>query len=350
VQDYLSKKAKRITPYIAGEQMNGKDIVKLNTNENPYPASQKVFDAISRNINADLKKYPKPDGGAFKTSAAKNVGVGVENIFCGNGSDEVLALAFQAFFDTDRVLSMPEITYSFYPVWADLYDIPVRMIPLKADFSIDETDYYNSESVIIPNPNAPTGVFLGLDGIRKILDNNKSGVVIIDEAYIDFGGQSAVPLIFEYENLLVVRTLSKGQSLAGMRAGFAVANKALIDGLNRIKDSFNSYPINRLTSVAAAAALEDTVYYDKINEAIIKTREWSKKALKALGFFVVDSKANFVFVSHEKIAAKTIYEKLKQKKVLVRWFNKDKIDNYLRISIGTDDEMKKLLAYLEAIL
>jgi len=350
VQSFLSKKAKNISPYVAGEQLNGADIIKLNTNENPYSASPKVFKAIKENLNADLKKYPKPDGGDFRIAAAKFVDMKKENIFCGNGSDEVLAFAFQAFFDPDKKLSMPEITYSFYPVWADLYDIPINMIPLNDDFSINEKDYYSKDSVIIPNPNAPTGVALSLDKIKSILDNNKHSIVIIDEAYIEFGGTSAVCLIDDYNNLLVVRTLSKAQSLAGLRAGFAVGHPDLIDGLNRIKDSFNSYPVNKLTSVAAAAALNDKSYYDKINKKIIKTRLWTTKQLKKLDFSVVDSKANFVFVSHKDKKAKDIYESLKEKNILVRWFNTKSIDNYLRISIGTDKEMEELIDCLKQVL
>ncbi len=350
MQTFLSKKARSITPYVPGEQLNSNDIIKLNTNENPYCASKKVFEAVKDNLDANLKKYPKPDGGDFRQAAANFVGVDKKNIFCGNGSDEVLAFAFQAFFDPDKNLSMPEITYSFYPVWADLYDIPIKRIPLNEDFSINEKDYFDSEAVIIANPNAPTGVALSKEKIRAILDNNAYCVVIIDEAYIEFGAESVVGLIGEYKNLLVVRTLSKSQSLAGIRAGFAIGDEALIDGLNRIKDSFNSYPINKLTSVAAAAALNDKEYYNDINNKIIKTRTWTTDKLTKLGFKVINSKTNFVFASHDKMHAKEIYSTLKENNILVRWFNNEKIDNYLRISIGTDDEMKKLINFLTSIL
>ena len=351
MKDFLSKKAKSITPYVAGQQPSGENIIKLNTNESPYAPSKRVYDAVKSITGKNLRKYPHPNGGDFRESAAKYVNMPIENVFCGNGSDEVLAFAFQAFFDKEKKLSMPDITYSFYPVWADLYDIPIKRIPLNDDLTINIEDYFFcSGGVIIANPNAQTGIALKKEKVELIVKNNPENVVIIDEAYIEFSGELVCGLVKKFDNLLVVRTLSKSQCLAGIRAGFAIGSKSLIDGLFRIKDSFNSYPVNSLTSAAAAAALDDKAYYDKISKKVIETREWTQKKLEELGFYVPKSSANFVFVKPKGISAKEIFEKLRAKGIFVRWFDKDKVRDFLRISIGTDEEMKKLISCLEIII
>ncbi len=347
---YLSKKAQSITPYVAGEQPGGKNNIKLNTNENPFPPSPKVIRAAKAAINAELRKYPDAGGGSFRKAAAEYVGVSEENIFCGNGSDEVLGFAFQAFFDPGKPVSTPDISYSFYPVWAALYDIPLKKIPLDENFALNPKDYTKSKGgVIIANPNAPTGVAITKAEVEIIVAGNKGKVVIIDEAYVEFGAESAVDLIKTYDNLLVVRTLSKSQSLAGMRAGFAVGSEALIDGMNRIKDSFNSYPVDRLTEATAAAALHDRAYYEKANGQVMETREWTTQALIRIGVTVLPSKANFIFARPNKLPAKTVFERLREKNIYVRWFNKPRIDAYLRISIGTKAEMRALVDAIDAM-
>ncbi len=309
---YLSEKAQSITPYVAGEQPGGKRIIKLNTNENPYPPSPKVIRAAKAAIGAELRKYPDALGGSFRKAAATYTGVKPENVFCGNGSDEVLGFAFQAFFNPSEAVATPNISYSFYPVWAKLYGITLKMIPLDKDFNLNPSDYCSAEGgVIIANPNAPTGIAISKAAVESIVANNPNKVVIIDEAYVEFGAESAVSLVNTYENLLVVRTLSKSQSLAGMRAGYAVGSETLIQGLNRIKDSFNSYPIDRLTEATAAAALADAVYYKKANGKVMVTREWTRQALEDIGFAVLPSKTNFVFARPKKLSAKDTFETLK---------------------------------------
>ncbi len=352
MKDLLSKKTREIVPYVAGEQPKGTDIVKLNTNESPYAPSPRVFEAVSSVNGEILRKYPEPAGGAFREAAAALCNVKVSQIFCGNGSDEVLAFAFQAFYGPERGLTAPDITYSFYPVWASLYDIPYRTIPLNDRFLVNVEAFFGLDTgVVIANPNAPTGIALTKKEIELILINNPNHVVILDEAYVGFGGESAIDMVSEYDNLLVVRTLSKAQSLAGIRAGYAVGSEALIDGMMRIKDSVNSYPVNRMTSEAAAAALRDGQYYRMIADRIMKTRTWTTDTLRSLGCTVPDSKANFVFAAPpEGITAKQVFETLKENKIYVRWFNLPRIDNYLRISIGTDEQMEKLAACLKKML
>ena len=348
---FLSDKARSITPYVAGEQPSGKRIIKLNTNENPYPPSKKVIRAAKAATGADLRKYPDALGGLFRKAAAEYVGVEAENIFCGNGSDEVLGFAFQAFFEPKKAVATPDISYSFYPVWAKLYDITLQMIPLDNDFCLTPSDYYDSKGgVIIANPNAPTGIAVGLSAVRDIVENNQGKVVIIDEAYVEFGAESAVSLINDYENLLIVRTLSKSQSLAGMRAGFAVGSEKLIGGLNRIKDSFNSYPIDRITEATAAAALMDTAYYQKANAQVMETRTWISAAFADMGIDVLPSKTNFIFAKPNTISAEEMFTKLKQQGIYVRWFDKPRIKDYLRISIGTKKEMQTLLNAVRAMV
>jgi histidinol-phosphate aminotransferase len=337
-------------PYVPGEQPKDKKYIKLNTNENPYPPSPKVLDAISNTANGDLRLYPDPECSALRKAIAQYYGLTDNEVFIGNGSDEVLAFSFQTFFDPGRAVLFPDITYSFYPVYCKLYGIDYNTIPLDDNFNIPVEEFLKSNGgVVISNPNAPTAKYITLDIIRKITEFNKDSVVIIDEAYIDFGGESAVSLIKDYPNLLVIQTLSKSRCLAGLRIGFALGNAELINGLNMVKNSFNSYTIDRLAINGAVEAFRDEEYFNETRKKIILTREKSIEALKKLGFTVTDSKANFVFISHAEVRADVIFEKLREMGILVRYFNKPRIDNYLRISIGTDSEMEALLKALKEI-
>lgn len=346
---FFSKLIQEIEPYVPGEQPKDKKYIKLNTNENPYPPSPKVLEAIQK-VDSELKLYPDPECSALRETAAQYYGLKKEQVFVGNGSDEVLAFCFPAFF-LDKPLYFPDITYSFYPVYSKLFGVEYENKSLKEDFIIHIEDYFdNNGSILIPNPNAPTGEYLGLNSVKEILKNNPDNLVVMDEAYVDFGGESCVKLIDEYPNLLVIQTLSKSWSLAGLRVGFALGNEELIDGLNRVKNSFNSYTLDVLAQVGAKAALEDIGYFNEIKNKIMNTRDGSVKALSKLGFKVLDSKANFIFVSHKTIDAKDIFEKLKEKGVLVRYFNKPRINQYLRISVGTDEEMEKLCEALKKII
>lgn len=341
---YWNELTKRIKPYAAGEQPKDKKYIKLNTNENPYPPSLNVLKAINKAANSDLRLYPDPDCDKLKEKLAQYYSLNKNQIFIGNGSDEVLAFSFLTFFSKEKEIVYPEISYSFYPVYANLYGIKARCTPLKQDFSICVEDFLKDNGgIIIANPNAPTGRILDINSIKTILDYNTENVVIIDEAYIDFGGKSAVKLIKAYPNLLVIQTFSKSRSLAGMRIGFALGQEDLINGLNRIKNSFNSYTVDRIAEAAAIAAIEDEQYFEYCLEKIIKTREWVVKRMTEIGFEVVPSKANFIFVTHKKIGAEILYHKLRNEGVLVRYFNKPKIDNYLRISIGSEKEMTMFL-------
>jgi histidinol-phosphate aminotransferase len=348
---YWNELTKRIEPYVAGEQPKDKKYIKLNTNENPYPPSEKVLKAISEANNSDLRLYPDPDCDKLREKVAGYYNLNKNQIFIGNGSDEVLAFSFLTFFSSDKEIVYPDISYSFYPVYADLYGLKTRLSQLKEDFSINVENFLsNNGGVIIPNPNAPTGKYLDINSIKKILDYNSENVVIIDEAYIDFGGQSVVGLIKDYPNLLVIQTLSKSRSLAGMRIGIALGQEELIEGLNRIKNSFNSYTCDRIAQVAAIAAFEDEEYFKDCSNRIINTREKVVNKLTEIGFKVVPSKANFIFVSHKEIEAQKLFTKLREKGVLVRYFNKPKINNYLRISIGSEEEMDVFLEKVMEII
>ena len=346
----LSDKANKIVPYVPGEQPKEGNFIKLNTNENPYSPSENVKNAI-KNINYDLLRlYPDPESSELREEYAKMFSLKSENIFVGNGSDEVLATAFQTFFmDKDDVL-IPDITYSFYPVYCDLYDVNAKIIPLKEDYKIDINDYLiENNGIVIANPNAPTGISLKKEEIEKILKNNPRSVVLIDEAYMDFGEESVVSFVNEYENLLVTRTLSKSYSLAGLRIGFAIGNKNLIEGMNRIKNSFNSYPIDRIAQIAAIEAIKDIEYFNKTKDMIIATRERILSELKELGFIVLDSKTNFLFIRHKEKVAEEIFKILKENKILVRYFKKPRLDNWLRVTIGTDKEMDEFIRVLKNI-
>ena len=340
-----------LVPYVPGEQPKDKTYIKLNTNENPYPPSPKVTGAITGAANADLRLYPDPTCDVLVQAAANYYGLPAEQVFVGNGSDEILAFAFAAFFDPAKKLLFPDITYSFYKVYAKLYGLQTELIPLDEQFNVQVEAYHSDNGgIIIPNPNAPTAQLLPLEDIRTLLESNPNQAVIIDEAYIDFGGQSAVELITDYPNLLVVQTLSKSRSLAGLRVGFAFGSKELIEGLNRIKNSFNSYTLDRLALAGAVASFEDDAYFRETTAKVIATRERVTEQLLAIGFKVTDSKANFVFISHKAIAAKDIFQQLRDKGVLVRYFDQPRINEYLRVSIGTDEEMDAFIQAVQEIV
>ena len=344
----------RLTPYVPGEQPALAHPVKLNTNENPYPPSPRVVDAIRRELGQDgasLRKYPDPTARALREAVAKHHGLRVEQVFAGNGSDEVLAHAFQALLKHDEPIRFPDITYSFYPVYAQLYGVAYRTIPLNVDFAIDVDDYRSPNGgVLLPNPNAPTGRALPLAEIEVLLKANPDAPVIIDEAYVDFGAESAIRLIDTYPNLLVVQTTSKARSLAGMRVGFAFGDPALIEALTRVKDSFNSYPLDRLAQVAALASYEDQTWFEESCAKVVESRERLTAELQALGFDVVPSAANFVFAKHPAHDAATLAAALKAKEIFVRHFRLPRIDQHLRISIGAPAECDALVAALKQIV
>ena len=350
MSQFWSKKAKEAKPYVPGEQPAETDVIKLNTNENPYPPSPMTLEAMHRAINSDLRRYPSPTVTELKNIIAAREKVAPSNVFVGNGSDEVLAFAFQAFFEPNKPIKFQETTYSFYPVYANLYDIPFQKVPLNTDFSIDVENLYDSVGgVIFPNPNAPTGLALRLGAIERILQQNTNQVVIVDEAYVEFGAETAVKLTELYPNLLVTRTLSKSHALAGIRLGYAIGNEVLIEGLERIKNSFNSYTINRVSLAGAEAAFKDEVYYSTTINQVKQTREWTSEALRSLNFEVIDSTANFLFVK-PNMNAKFLYESLKERGIYVRYFNESKIDGYIRISIGTDAETEQLVEQIKRII
>jgi histidinol-phosphate aminotransferase len=340
---FWSSAVKRTEPYIPGEQLDQPGILKLNTNENPYSPPLAVSKAIAEETERALQLYPPPAADSLREELAAQYGLTKENVFAGNGSDEVLAFSFMAFFEPEKTIRFPQITYSFYPVYAKLFDIPFEEVPLNEDFSIREQDYFRSDGgVIFPNPNAPTGVYMKLDKVRKIAEENRDQVVIIDEAYIDFAPESSVKLIHDFDNILVVQTMSKSRSLAGLRVGFALGHPDLIEGLVRVKDSFNSYTLDRLAIAGATASLREKGRFRETTENIIRTREWVSAQMTAYGIKVIPSAANFIFVTHEDVAAETLYRRLKEENVLVRHFRKQPIANYLRITIGTDQAMETL--------
>ncbi|GAA0501393.1 histidinol-phosphate transaminase [Salinibacillus aidingensis] len=341
---FWSSRLQRTEPYVPGEQPNDTNVIKLNTNENPYPPSPEVQKAIQQAASEDLRLYPTPTLQELRQTIAEKFQVHQDQVFIGNGSDEVLAFSFMAFFEPGETIRFPDITYSFYPVYAKLFNTDYKVIPVNEDFSLPIESFYDAEGgVIFPNPNAPTGRALSLLEVESIVNGNPNKVVIIDEAYIDFGGQSAVQLVNRYENLLVIQTLSKSRSLAGLRVGFAIGNSQLIEGLNRIKNSFNSYTIDRLAIAGAKAAFEDEAYFEKVRKRIIDTREKTAESLSTLGFDVVESKANFLLVSHPQVDAEQLYTQLKEQNIYVRYFNKPRIQQYVRITIGKPGEMEKLI-------
>ena len=340
-----------VEPYVPGEQPKVSNLIKINTNENPYPPAPGVFEALKNMDAAMLKKYPDPTCSVLVDAIADFYHVDREKIFVGVGSDDVLSMAFLTYFNSDVPILFPNITYSFYDVWANLYRIPFKQIPLMEDFSVRKEDYYvPNGGIVLANPNAPTGANLPLKDIEDILKKNRDVVVIIDEAYADFGGESALPLIDKYDNLLVVQTFSKSRSLAGLRIGFAMGSKKLIKYMLDVKFSFNSYTMNMPALTMAAASIADREYFEKTVAAVIKTREWTKGELKRLGFSFADSKTNFIFARHESVPRDYIFKRLREENILVRAFNGDIIKDYLRISIGTDEEMRVVIDTLEKIL
>jgi len=342
---------RRVVPYTPGEQPKRKDIIKLNTNECPYPPSGKVKEVLEGFSGEDLRLYPDPAAEDLVCALADYYHVGRDQIFVGVGSDDVLAMAFLTFFNGDKPVLFPDITYSFYDVWAKLYRIPYRCPALDENFRLKKEDYMvENGGIVFPNPNAPTGVMEDPDMVEEIIAANRGSVVIVDEAYVDFGGRSVLPLVDRYDNLLVVQTFSKSRAMAGMRIGYAIGSAKLIRYLNDVKFSFNSYTMNRLTLSCGKACVEDDAYFKEITAKIIRTREWSKKKLTELGFSFQDSMANFIFAIHKSIPASELFEALRREGIFVRYFNKPRIDNYLRITVGTDEEMERLMAALQKII
>lgn len=348
---YWNERVRRLEPYVPGEQPKDKKYIKLNTNENPYPPSPKVIEAIRQAADERLRLYPDPNADELRTVCAEHFQLAPDQVFVGNGSDEVLAFSFLSFFTPERPVAFADITYSFYKVYANLCGLHPHIVPLDDTFQIPAAEFCEAGGgAVIPNPNAPTGRGLPLALIKKIVEADQDRVVLIDEAYCDFGGESAVPLIKDFPNLLVVRTLSKFSALAGIRVGFALGQKPLIDGLNRLKNSFNSYTIDRLAQVGAKAAIQDHDYYVEQARQIVETRERTVARLSEIGFYVVPSQANFIFISHRTVPAKTLFHALRAHGVLVRYFDQPRINNYLRVTIGTDEEMNRFIQVLKGMI
>ena len=341
----------RLDPYVPGEQPQDQQYIKLNTNESPYPPSHAVAEALADFDCASLRRYPDPESDRLVTALAEYHGLSAQQVFVGNGSDEVLAHAFQGLLQKPLPILFPDISYSFYPVYCALYQVKFETVALDAGFNVDINDYQpGNGGIVIPNPNAPTGIALDPGAIEQLLDSNPESVVIIDEAYVDFGARSAIALIGDHDNLLVVQTASKSRSLAGLRLGAAYGSSELIEALQRVKNSFNSYPVDSLASACAIASLGDEPYFEQCRQQIIASRERLSGALAILGFEVFPSSSNFVFVRHTSEPAASLYQQLKKAGILVRYFNKPRIDNCLRITVGSDAECDSLLAALEQII
>ena len=343
------KNIRQVVPYVPGEQPKKANVIKLNTNENPYPPSPKVKEQCAKICaeTEELRLYPDPTAGMLVEAIAKYKGLDSSQVFVGVGSDDVLAMAFLTFFNSEKPIFFPDITYSFYDVWADLFKIPYDKKPLDENFMIKKDDYYwKNGGVVFPNPNAPTGVLMPLDEIEDIISHNQDVIVIVDEAYVDFGGHSAQELLSKYENLLVVQTFSKSRSMAGMRIGYAMGSAELIKALNDVKYSFNSYTMDQTALSCGVAAVKDEAYFQETTDKIKKTRENAKVELAKLGFPFPDSKANFLFITHPEYQAKDLFQALREEGIYVRYFAQPRIDNYLRVSIGTDGQMEALYAFL----
>lgn len=337
---------RKVVPYTPGEQPKRTNLIKLNTNENPYPPSKKVQEMMGKVEGWRL--YPDPAAGKLVHALAEYHGLSDDQVFVGVGSDDVLAMAFMTFFNSEKPVFFPDITYSFYDVWADLFKIPYETKALDENFYLRKEDYMEPNGgIIFPNPNAPTGVLVDLDFIEDIVQANQDVIVIVDEAYIDFGGISAKPLLEKYENLLVVQTYSKSRSLAGLRIGYAMGNKELIKAINDVKYSFNSYTMNQTSLICGAEAVKDKEYFETTVHKIIETREWAKEELKKMGFQFGDSRANFVFVTHPEYDAKELFEALRANGIYVRFWGSERIEQYLRITIGTREEMEILFSFLK---
>lgn len=342
------KNIRKVVPYVPGEQPNIPGMIKLNTNENPYPPAPGVIKALQEFQTDKLRLYPDPTAKLLIDTLADYYNVGKNQVFVGVGSDDVLGMAFLTFFNSDKPILFPDITYSFYDVWAELFATPFEQPKLDDNFRIVKEDYYKDNGgVVIANPNAPTSICEDLDTLRDIIEHNQDCVVIIDEAYVDFGGTSATQLIKEYDNLLVVQTFSKSRSMAGMRIGYAFGNEKLIKALNDVKYSYNSYTMNQTSIILGIEAVKDKVYFEECTSKIKKTRSRVMDELKELGFSFPDSKTNFIFATHESIPAEELYTALREEKIFVRYFKKPRIDNYLRITVGTDKEMDTLIKVLK---
>ncbi len=342
----FEKNIRKVEPYVPGEQPQQK-VIKLNTNENPYPPAPGVKAALEGMDIDRMRLYPDPTAKVLVDELAAFYKVNPDQVFVGVGSDDVLSMCFLTFFNSEKPIFFPDITYSFYKVWAELYRIPYECQKLDDNFKIVKEDYYkNNGGVIFPNPNAPTAIYQDLGDVEDIIAHNRDVIVIVDEAYVDFAGRSALELIDKYDNLIVVQTFSKARSMAGMRIGYAISNPTLIKYLNDAKYSFNSYTMNQTALVAGAQAVKDRAYFEETLEKIVETREWSKEEFKKLGFVFPDSQANFIFVSHPKYDARELFEALKARGIYVRFWGSERIEQYLRVTIGTREEMEALFAFL----
>lgn len=342
---------RKVVPYVPGDQPKGDRLIKLNTNENPYPPAPGVEKALRQMQVDQFRKYPDPAAGMLVQSLAERYGVEENQVFVGVGSDDVIAMAFLTFFNSDKPVLFPDVSYSFYKVWADLFQIPYETPALDGDFRICKEDYYKENGgVIFPNPNAPTGLLLPLSEVEDIVKHNQDVIVIVDEAYIDFGGTSALELLETYENLLIIQTFSKARSMAGMRIGYAIGHPDLIRALNDVKYSYNSYTMNIPSLILGVEAVKDESYFQETTAKIVATRERAKARFRQLGFFFPDSMANFIFVSHERVPAREIFETLREHQIYVRYFAQPRLDNHLRVTVGTDEEMEELFAFLEKYL
>ena len=349
---FLSKEASRLAPYTPGEQPQDQQYVKLNTNESPFPPSPKVVKAISRAELLKLNLYSDPTCGQLVEAIAKRYELQPENVIAGNGSDEILAFAFRAFCGEGKPLAYADITYGFYKSQVALFGLESKVIPLREDFTLNVDDYMDFPgTIVIANPNAPTGMTVSREDIQRLLEADPNRVVIVDEAYVDFGGESCVPLIYRYDNLLVVQTMSKSRSLAGGRVGFALGSPELISALNRVKYSFNPYNVNRLSIVAGAAAVEDEPYFQACCAAVRQARAWTVEELENLGFTVLPSQANFIFARSDKLSGEDLYRRLKENGVLVRWWaDSGRIQDYVRITIGSMEQMETLVDEVSRLL
>lgn len=348
---FLNDNTKSIKPYIPGEQPKGLELIKLNTNENPYPPAPSVINRIKELADDNIRLYPDPEASAVKKAVAGYYGIDQNQIFVGNGSDEVLGFLYKAFFNTTDQIAYPDITYSFYPVYSELFSIPSLRIPVRDDFTIDFSVYPSGlKAILVANPNAPTGIFVPVDTIEALAQTRKDTLIIVDEAYVDFGGSSAVPLINRYDNVLVVQTLSKSRSLAGMRIGLAIGCPDLIAGLEQVKNSFNSYTVDRLAQGAAASAFDNKDYFDETREKIMNTRNWFQAELEKLGVRITPSSANFVFACIPGIKGGDALQKLREQGILVRNFQSPRIEDWLRITIGTDQDMEKVIFCIKSIM
>ena len=341
---------RKVVPYTPGEQPKNTCVIKLNTNENPYPPAPGVKEVLSNFNTDDLRLYPDPKVDKLVNAIADFYKIDSSKVFVGVGSDDVLAMIFMTFFNSKKPVLFPDITYSFYDVWADMLRIPYEQLPLSDDFSIVPSDYYKANGgVVFPNPNAPTSLGVGEKFIRELLENNQDSIVIIDEAYVDFGRYSCVELVKEYDNLVVTQTFSKSRSLAGMRVGMAFASAELISYMQAVKDSYNSYPLDQIAIETAVASLSDEDYFKATVEKVKATRDRTAEKMREMGFNVLDSETNFLFAQHEKLSAKEIFTYLRENGIFVRYFNKPRIDNFLRITIGTDEEMELMIEKLSEI-